>query len=75
MNYGDIKTDYSNRLEQINQKKELELNLIKQNLDRNQREQFDDIQKSVKFEIDNIRHEMVSDLDEKLNHEVVQLQK
>ena len=51
-------------------RKELELNIIKNNLDKAKHDQIEEIQKTIKFEVENLKQEFQSEMDEKLAHQV-----
>ena len=46
----------------------MELNIIKTNLERSINDQADEIEKTIKFELSNVRVELQSEQDEKLSH-------
>ena len=62
----DVQNELNQRLQQAQNRKELELSIIKSNLQRSEKDQILEIEKSTKFELENIRSEVYSELETKM---------
>ena len=73
--FENIRQECIRKIDQVERKRNMEIEIIRQSLRRTKQEQIDDINKTSKFDLEGIKQECNTEAESNIAFEIVQMQK